>query len=90
LVFIDVIWNRIDMAPLQGCAPRGRRLFAKIPHGRWHHDLPGGIASQLDHRTLPRPLHLRECANSFESGGWIRATLIENCSNCGSAQRLLL
>ena len=23
------------MAPLRGWAPRGRRLYAKVPHGRW-------------------------------------------------------
>ena len=23
------------MAPLRGWAPRGRRLHAKVPHGRW-------------------------------------------------------
>ncbi|MBR1278924.1 IS630 family transposase [Bradyrhizobium sp. AUGA SZCCT0283] len=35
LVFIDETWTRTDMAPLRGWAPRGRRLPAKVPHGRW-------------------------------------------------------
>src|SRR6201994_3638929 len=35
LVFIDETWTRTDMAPLRGWAPRGRRLHAKVPHGRW-------------------------------------------------------
>jgi len=35
LVFIDETWTRTDMAPLRGWAPRGRRLQAKVPHGRW-------------------------------------------------------
>jgi len=35
LVFIDETWTRTDMAPLRGWAPRGRRLLAKVPHGRW-------------------------------------------------------
>ena len=35
LVFIDETWTRTDMAPLRGWAPRGRRLYAKVPHGRW-------------------------------------------------------
>src|ERR1700748_3390418 len=35
LVFIDETWTRTDMAPLRGCAPRGSRLVAKVPHGRW-------------------------------------------------------
>jgi transposase len=35
LVFIDETWTRTDMAPLRGWGPRGRRLTAKVPHGRW-------------------------------------------------------
>ena len=35
LVFIDETWTRTNMAPLRGWAPRGRRLAAKVPHGRW-------------------------------------------------------
>ncbi|WP_369810043.1 IS630 family transposase [Bradyrhizobium sediminis] len=35
LVFIDETWTRTDMAPLRGWALRGRRLPAKVPHGRW-------------------------------------------------------
>ena len=35
LVFIDETWTRTDMAPLRGWAPRGRRLSAMVPHGRW-------------------------------------------------------
>jgi transposase len=35
LVFIDETWTRTDMAALRGWAPRGQRLCAKVPHGRW-------------------------------------------------------
>jgi transposase len=35
LVFIDETWTRTDMAPLRGWSPRGSRLTAKVPHGRW-------------------------------------------------------
>jgi transposase len=35
LVFIDETWTKTNMAPLRGWAPRGRRLIAKVPHGRW-------------------------------------------------------
>lgn len=34
-VFINETWTRTDMAPLRGWAPRGHRLPAKVPHGRW-------------------------------------------------------
>ena len=33
LVFIDETWT--NMASLRGWAPRGQRLKAKVPHGRW-------------------------------------------------------
>ncbi len=35
LVFIDETWTKTNMAPLRGWAPRGRRLKAKVPQGRW-------------------------------------------------------
>ena len=35
LVFIDETWTKTNMAPLRGWAPRGQRLAAKVPHGRW-------------------------------------------------------
>ncbi|MEJ0068918.1 MAG: IS630 family transposase [Pseudomonadota bacterium] len=35
LVFIDETWTKTNMAPLRGWGPRGMRLRAKVPHGRW-------------------------------------------------------
>ena len=35
LVFIDETWTKTNMAPLRGWAPRGQRLKAKVPHGKW-------------------------------------------------------
>jgi transposase len=35
LVFIDETWTKTNMAPLRGWSPRGQRLAAKVPHGRW-------------------------------------------------------
>ncbi len=35
LVFIDETWTKTNMAPLRGWAPRGTRLLAKVPYGRW-------------------------------------------------------
>jgi transposase len=36
LVFIDETWAKTDMTRTHGRAPRGERLVAKVPHGRWH------------------------------------------------------
>jgi transposase len=35
LVFLDETWTKTNMAPLRGWSPRGVRLRAKVPHGRW-------------------------------------------------------
>jgi putative transposase len=35
LVFIDETWTKTNMAPLRGWGPRGLRLRAKVPQGRW-------------------------------------------------------
>lgn len=35
LVFLDETWTKTNMAPLRGWAPRGARLRAKVPQGRW-------------------------------------------------------
>lgn len=35
LVFIDETWAKTNMTRTHGRAPRGQRLVAKAPHGRW-------------------------------------------------------
>jgi transposase len=35
LVFIDETWIKTNMAPLRGWGPKGDRLRAYAPHGRW-------------------------------------------------------
>src|SRR5271170_919558 len=35
LVFIDETWAKTNMAPLRGWGPRGQKLIAKAPHGKW-------------------------------------------------------
>jgi putative transposase len=35
LVFIDETWTKTNMVPLRGWGPRGLRLKARAPQGRW-------------------------------------------------------
>ncbi len=35
LVFIDETWIKINMAPMRGWGPRGKRLRGYAPHGHW-------------------------------------------------------
>ena len=34
-MFIDETWAKTNMTPLRGWAPRGHKLVAKVPQGRW-------------------------------------------------------
>ena len=34
-MFIDETWAKTNMTRLRGWAPRGRKLLAKVPQGRW-------------------------------------------------------
>ena len=35
LVFVDETWAKTNMTRTHGRAPRGQRLVARVPHGRW-------------------------------------------------------
>jgi len=35
LIFIDETWAKTNMTRTHGRSPRGHRLVAKVPHGRW-------------------------------------------------------
>jgi transposase len=35
LVFIDETWAATNMTRINGRAPKGRRLIARVPHGHW-------------------------------------------------------
>ena len=35
MVVIDETWVKTNMAPLNGWAPVGQRLYAKVPYGHW-------------------------------------------------------
>jgi len=52
LVFIDETWTRTNMAPLRGWAPVGRRLHAKVPHGRWE---TATFIAALRHNRIEAP-----------------------------------
>ena len=50
LVFIDETWAKTNMTRRHGRALRGRRLVAKVPHGRWR-TLTFLAALRCDHFT---------------------------------------
>src|SRR5437763_1313872 len=52
LVFIDETWAKTNMTRRRGRALRGRRLVAKVPHGRWR-TLTFLAALRCDRITAP-------------------------------------
>jgi hypothetical protein len=54
LVFIDETWTKTNMAPLRGWAPRGQRIKAKVPHGRWQ---TMTFLAALRHDRITAPSH---------------------------------
>jgi transposase len=51
-VFIDETWIKTNMAPLRGRGPKGKRLRAYAPHGRWR-TLTFIGALRVDRLTAP-------------------------------------
>jgi len=52
LVFIDETWAKTNMTRSRGRCPRGRRLVAKVPHGRWRTTT---VLAALRHDRLDAP-----------------------------------
>ena len=49
LIFIDETWAKTNMTHLRGRSVRGRRLVAKVPHGRWK---TSTLIAALDHKAI--------------------------------------
>jgi len=60
LVFIDETWTKTNMAPLRGWAPRGQRIKAKVPHGRWQ---TMTFMAALRHDRITAPWFIEEPIN---------------------------
>ncbi|WP_425248818.1 transposase [Bradyrhizobium yuanmingense] len=63
LVFIDESWTRTEMAPLWGWAPRGHRLPAEAPHGRWTMTFLAAFHDRVDARWLTKDHRWRELSD---------------------------
>ena len=60
LVFLDETWTSTSMVRTHGRAPRGERLVATVPHGRWHTTT---FLCGLRHDRLVAPLVLDGAIN---------------------------
>jgi transposase len=73
LVFIDETWAKTNMTRTCGRAPRGQRLVAKVPHGRWT-TLPFIAALRCD--AITAPLVLDGPINGECFLAWVEQALI--------------
>jgi len=73
LVFIDETWAKTNMTRTWGRAPRGQRLVAKVPHGRWT-TLTFIAALRCDAITAPLVLDGPINADSFLA--WVEQALV--------------
>jgi len=73
LVFIDETWAKTNMTRACGRAPRGQRLVAKVPHGRWT-TLTFIAALRCD--AITAPLVLDGPINGEWFRAWVEQALI--------------
>lgn len=73
LVFIDETWTKTNMAPLRGWAPRGQRIKAKIPHGRWQ---TMTFLAALRHDRITAPWFIEEPINGETFQLYIEKVLV--------------
>jgi transposase len=73
LVFIDETWTKTNMAPLRGWGPRGERLPAKAPYGRWN---TMTFIAALRHDRIEAPWLLDRPINADRFQAYIEAVLV--------------
>lgn len=67
LVFIDETWAKANMTPIRGWAPRGEKLVARAPFGKWR---TLTFLAALRHDRIDAPLN----AQSFTA--WLEQFLV--------------
>lgn len=73
LVFIDETWAKTNMTRTHGRAPRGQRLIAKVPHGRW---TTLTFLAALRHDRIDAPYVLDGPINGDCFRAWVEQQLV--------------
>jgi transposase len=73
LVFIDETWAKTNMVPLRGWGPRGRRLIAKAPHGKWR---TLTFLAALRHDRIDAPCVIDGPINGVSFAAWVEQFLV--------------
>lgn len=77
LVFIDETWAKTNMTRTQGWAPKGQRLAAKVPHGRW---TTLTFLAALRHDRIDAPHVLDGPINGEYFRAWVEQCLVPTLS----------
>ena len=72
-MFIDETWAKDNMSPLRGWAPRGERLKAKAPFGRWK---TMTFIAALRHDRIDAPCLFDGPINGEAFGAYVQSFLV--------------
>jgi transposase len=72
-VFIDETWTKDNMAPLRGWGPRGARVKAKAPFGRWKTTT---FIAALRHDRIEAPCLIEGPINGQTFLAWVEQFLV--------------
>ncbi|WP_429913133.1 IS630 family transposase [Govanella unica] len=73
LVFSDETWAKTNMTPIRGWAPRGTRLVARAPFGKWH---TLTFLAALRHDRIDAPCVLDGPINGQSFTAWVEQFLV--------------
>jgi transposase len=72
-VFVDETWTKTNMTRTHGRAPRGQRLVARVPHGRWK---TMTFLAALRHDRIDAPCVVDGPINGSIFRAWVEQFLI--------------
>ena len=73
LVFIDETWAKTNMTPIRGWAPRGQKLIARAPFGKWR---TLTFLAALRHDRIDAPCVLDGPINGQSFTAWVEQFLV--------------
>lgn len=73
LVFIDETWAKTNMTPTRGWAPRGAKLVARAPFGKWR---TLTFLAALRHDRIEAPCVLDGPINGLSFTAWVEQFLV--------------
>ena len=73
LVFVDETWAKTNMTPIRGWAPRGQKLIARAPFGKWR---TLTFLAALRHDRIDAPCVLDGPINGLSFTAWVEQFLV--------------